>query len=478
VVSERGFDLGSNRWAFMTRPWRLRVHMVACVVAAVVLPLALGGWPTPEVTRAEVVTAAALIALSVINVEFGRMLDGGLRNSHRPHKALSAWAFAAALLLPVWWILPVVVTSYAHARWRGLRLQLWKWVGSAAYVVLAAVAARGVTVAMHGPEADWISSGPRALLVICAAATVFLAVETVLFLGSAFLNDAEDEVWLRRTLTSPRFYVTEGAMVLVGGLSAAVWASNPWLLPLMLPAYGLAQQAALHEPLAQQAKTDPKTGVYRYESWRGLALAERERCAGKQRGWAVIFADLDRFKPYNDTWGHLAGDAALAAVAGLLRTQLRARDLVGRFGGEEFCLFLPDANAGAAAEVAERLRAGVEALELPDTGAQVTLSLGVASVDSSQADCDLVDAIHAADQALYGAKERGRNAVHAVALVGTPTGVAATSVPAADTPPSKGPTGVGSTVPDPPDRPEQPAGADQAVDPADLVQPPRPAGLR
>jgi len=398
------------------------------VVAAVLLPLALGGWPTPQVTRAEALTAAALIILSVINVEFGRLLDGGLKNSHRPHRALSAWAFAAALLLPVWWVLPVVVTSYAHARWRGLRLQLWKWVGSAAYVVLAAVAARGVTVALQGSGTDWIAGGPRALLVVSSAAAAFLAVETVLFFGSAYLNDPDDEVWLRRTLRGPRFYVTEGAMLLVGGLSAAVWAGNPWLLPLMLPAYGLAQQAALHEPLIQQAKTDAKTGLYRYESWRALALEERERCVGKHRGWAVVFADIDRFKPYNDTWGHLAGDLALVSVAGLLRAQLRARDLVGRFGGEEFCLFLPDTAPGTAVEVAERLRTAVEGLELPDTGARVSLSLGVATVEPGDSDCDLVEAIHAADQALYQAKEYGRNAVRSVTLARDPDGGLSTTV--------------------------------------------------
>jgi len=234
-------------------------------------------------------------------------------------------------------------------------------------------------------------------------------------------------------------------MLLVGGLSAAVWASNPWLLPLMLPAYGLAQQAALHDPLAQLARTDAKTGVYRYESWRGLALAEHDRCVGRQRGWAVIFADLDRFKPYNDTWGHLAGDAALVAVAGLLRAQLRSRDLVGRFGGEEFCLFLPDATPDGAAEVAERLRAGVEALELPDTGARVTLSLGVACVDPGQADCDLAEAIHAADQALYRAKERGRNAVHVQVLVGRSTGAGSPS-PGGGGAPSPRPSGAGTTA--------------------------------
>jgi diguanylate cyclase (GGDEF)-like protein len=389
------------------------VHITACIAAAVVLPLVLGA-PTGEFTRAELLTASALIGLSVVNVEIGRLLDGGLNNSHRPHKALSAWAFAAALLLPLWWVLPVVVTSYAHARWRGLRLQPWKWVGSGAYVTLAAVAAGAAAGALRGPADTWPAGGPRDLAVVTLAAALFLVVEAVLFHGSAYLNHADDEVWLRRTLRSPGFYATEAAMLLVGGLSAAVWTGNPWLLPLMLPAYGLAQQAALNDPLQQQARTDAKTGAYRYESWRSLALAERERCAARGQPWSVVFADLDRFKPYNDTWGHLAGDAALAAVANQLKAHVRGRDLVGRFGGEEFCLFLSDTTQADAAEVAERLRAGVEALLLPDTDARITLSLGVACSDPTGEANGLVEAIHAADQALYRAKARGRNTVQVV----------------------------------------------------------------
>jgi diguanylate cyclase (GGDEF)-like protein len=430
----------SHTWAIAARPPWLRVYIGACVVAAVLLPATLGGLPGTTVPRVDLLTAGALIALSAINVEIGRLLDGGPRDSHRPHKALSAWALAAALLLPVWWVLPVVVTSYAHARWRGLRLQLWKWVGSGAFVVLAAVAAHATVAAVHGPGTGWVLGGPRALLVVSAACAVFLLVEVVLFHATAYLNDADDEVWLRRTLRSPRFYVTEAAMLLVGGLSAAVWASNPWLLPLMLPAYGLAQQAALHDPLQEQARTDPKTGVYRYESWRSLALVERDRCTARQQPWSVVFTDLDRFKPYNDTFGHLAGDAALAAVAELLRSQLRSRDLVGRFGGEEFCLFLSDTAPADAAEIAERLRAGVQALSLPDTGARVTLSLGVASADPAHGEQHLVQVIQAADEALYLAKARGRNTVHATTLGSTEPKPADPGRPSSPTPSRPSPT--------------------------------------
>jgi diguanylate cyclase (GGDEF)-like protein len=406
----------SRRWVFAQRPWPLRAHITACVLAALVLPLLLHDATSAHLAHGQPVTAAALLALSVVNVEIGRVLDGGVRHSHRPHKALSAWAFASALLLPSWWLVPVVFTIYAHARWRGMRVQLWKWIGSGAYVVLAALAASVTATWVHGPEPDWVAASARGLLAILAAAAVFLLVEAVLFHGSAYLNDADDEVWLRRTLAGPAFYTTEGAMLLVGGLSAAVWVTNPWLLPLLLPAYGLAQQAALSDPLRVRADTDSKTGVYRYECWRRLALAERDRCTARQQPWAVAFADLDQFKPYNDTWGHLAGDSALAAVADLLRARVRGRDVVGRFGGEEFSLFLSNTSVEEAREIAERLRQALASTPMPDTGARVTFSIGVAGADPARGEADLGHAIAQADRALYRAKEEGRNRVRVVGV--------------------------------------------------------------
>ena len=105
---------------------------------------------------------------------------------------------------------------------------------------------------------------------------------------------------------------------------------------LLLPAvYALAQRAALHEPLRERANVDAKTGLLRFEAWRQMAVGEAARCSARHRPWSLPFADLDHFTKHNDTWGHLAGDAALAAVAEALRSQLRSRDLLGRFGGEE-----------------------------------------------------------------------------------------------------------------------------------------------
>jgi diguanylate cyclase (GGDEF)-like protein len=191
-----------------------------------------------------------------------------------------------------------------------------------------------------------------------------------------------------------------------------VWTAGAWFLLLLIPVYGLAQRAVLHEPLRRRAETDEKTGLLRFESWRALAVAERGRCQDKRRPWSVVFADLDHFKAYNDTHGHLAGDSALLAVATALGRQLRSSDLVGRFGGEEFCVFLPDTPPDQCADIAERLRRAVSECELPEPGTRVTISLGAVTVLPADGDVEFNEALTAADRALMTAKLYGRDRVH------------------------------------------------------------------
>jgi signal transduction histidine kinase len=201
------------------------------------------------------VTAAVLVVVSVLNVEISRALSGGLARTHQPHKALSAWAFATALLLAAPWLLVVVPLTYAHARWRGLRLPLWKWIWSGCYLVLSGLAATLVRVALSGDSETWADSDSvRGLVVIVTAAVAFLAVESLLFTGSALLNRADDEVWLRRTLRSPSFYGTEAGVLLLAGLMAVVWTTNPWFTAFLIPMFLLAQRAALHGPLKERAE--------------------------------------------------------------------------------------------------------------------------------------------------------------------------------------------------------------------------------
>lgn len=397
------------RWAFLRTTRACQVWVTAAAAAALVVPLLLVPLGQGSTADSWVLTGLLLIGLSVLNIEIGRLLEGGRSDSQRPHKGLSAWAFASALLLPTWWLVPIVAFTYAHAWWRGLRVTPWKWVGSAAYVVLAASAAAVTAHVVIGDEPDLMhGSGLVGLVGVLTAAAAFLAVETVLFHGSAYLNHQDDEVWLRQTLRTASFYLTEAGVLLVGGLSAAIWTGGGWFVVLLAPVYLITQRAALHEPLRERADQDEKTGTLRFESWRRLAILGSERCQRRRQPWSVLFADLDHFKAFNDEWGHLVGDDALVAVAQAIRAELRSDDILGRFGGEEFCIFLPGVTAEEAMRVAERIRCGVSSSSIP-RAAPITISIGLAAVAPEDDPIEFVSVLTAADRALFQAKHDGRN---------------------------------------------------------------------
>jgi diguanylate cyclase (GGDEF)-like protein len=419
-MADAGSTLEPRSWpAFLRTPRACQVWVTTACLAAGTLPLALDHHVGQGHTLHEPLTALALICGSVLNVEIGRVLEGGAADSQRPHKALSTWSFACAIVLSVGWLLPVVAACYAHARWRGLRVPLWKWVGSAAYVVLAGITAAAVVHMVLGEDVSLTrGDGLRGMVAVLAGTAVFLAVEAVMFHGSAYLNAASDETWLRQTLRQPSFYLTEAGVLLVGGLTAAIWIAAPWFLALLLPVFVLAQRAALHEPLRHRADHDDKTGLLRFERWDRLARVAAARCDRQGRPWSVLFADLDHFKVFNDTWGHLAGDLALETAATALRGELRSDDLVARFGGEEFCVFLPGTGLEDGQALAERIRVAIEAAELTD-GQRLTVSVGVATVDPRRhaVECPepfgIEAVVRSADRALYEAKHSGRNTTRA-----------------------------------------------------------------
>jgi diguanylate cyclase (GGDEF)-like protein len=172
------------------------------------------------------------------------------------------------------------------------------------------------------------------------------------------------------------------------------------------------QRSLRHASLAAAARTDAKTGLLNAGAWQREAAVEVTRAAPAQTPLAVAIADIDHFKAVNDTYGHLAGDAVLAAVSAAMRDLLRDCDLCGRFGGEEFALLLPRTTAAQALEITERIRQGISQLAIPrdgTTAVRVTISIGVAL--PSQARHTLDDLLAAADHALYQAKRSGRDRV-------------------------------------------------------------------
>ncbi|HEX9163322.1 MAG TPA: GGDEF domain-containing protein [Thermoanaerobaculia bacterium] len=163
------------------------------------------------------------------------------------------------------------------------------------------------------------------------------------------------------------------------------------------------------DELNARARTDDLTGLPNFRAFRERSDVEIARAMRYAERFGVLILDLDRFKMYNDRFGHLAGNAALQRVAQVIRETVRAVDFPARYGGEEFAVIVPLADAEALARVAERIRANVAGLPAAADGTQVTISIGAAIFPD---DGELADVLfHTADERLYEAKRLGRNRV-------------------------------------------------------------------
>ena len=185
------------------------------------------------------------------------------------------------------------------------------------------------------------------------------------------------------------------------------------LLALLLRSE-LRRRTAAERQLAVQATTDGLTGLPNRRQFNEVIGREWQRAAREQTPVSLLMIDADRFKAYNDSYGHQAGDDMLRAIGECVGASVRrSTDLAARFGGEEFAVLLPGAYLDGAAEIAEKIRTSVGELRMRDhegLRAPSTVSVGVACVMPS-AGQHYRDLIEAADQALYDAKRHGRNRV-------------------------------------------------------------------
>lgn len=159
----------------------------------------------------------------------------------------------------------------------------------------------------------------------------------------------------------------------------------------------------------QLAYLDGLTGIFNRRFFEMRIVEEIERARRYGSGMAVVMADIDQFKKLNDEFGHLLGDEVLRQVSSLFHQNLRKIDVVCRYGGEEFALLLTQTNATQALAVAEKLRKMVEEWQFPGVPRTVTISAGVAAFPDHGTSRD--ELVRAADNALYAAKQTGRNRV-------------------------------------------------------------------
>lgn len=415
------------RSAFAFRSWGLwsqRPRVIAyCLTsdacaAAVTAFLFVKG----PVTARDGVVLAALATLGLLQAELSRGVERMRRRVSRvAHiNMTSVWTFAAVLMLPPELTAVLVVILYWHlaARswYRIKRVPMWRTVNNASLVILTCYAAQ-LSLAFSGVDgiADAMHRSWEGLGAVGLATAVYFVV------GALIVIPARDTIartweglfdgWAENLL--------ELATLCLGALTALAGVAMPGLALAILPPLLMLHRAVLVKQLEVAATTDDKTGVLNTAGWHHIAQRELER--SKQRGisFGLLMIDLDFFKRINDDHGHLAGDEVLKAVAAVINHEVRDRDAVGRFGGEEFVVLLPDIDQRNTVTVAERIRHAIAELEVaaphadtadgPVTIRKLSASIGVALYPTSGH--GLQQVLDAADTALYQAKHAGRNRV-------------------------------------------------------------------
>jgi diguanylate cyclase (GGDEF)-like protein/PAS domain S-box-containing protein len=173
----------------------------------------------------------------------------------------------------------------------------------------------------------------------------------------------------------------------------------------------ITERKRLKEELQQQATTDELTGIFNRRHFQQLALGELKRANRFKHSLTIVLIDIDHFKHVNDTLGHAAGDQALLAFTKICQKNIREIDIFARFGGDEFALLLPEADYVQAYVAVDRIRMAVSALPIDLEGklVSITISSGIANLSGNEESFDKL--LSQADQALYQAKEAGRNKV-------------------------------------------------------------------
>ena len=407
IIGERG--------SLLTVPVRAMCYQLLVVI----LTLGILAWSTATVTVAgsQWLTLGVLVVCAVAHNELARGIERGRREVSGPgHVDLcSVWLFAGALLLPLPLVGLLLVLVYGHYQWRSTFIALHRRIFSVAVLVLSALAAQQVLGLIGGPGHLFGASVNTTVGVILLALAVYTVVDVALIATRVHLYRAPG-VTVRKVFGDPSKHMLEISTLFYGSLLAFAVGYSPVLVVLAFPPVLMLHRSVLLKQVEEKSRKDSKTGLFNNEGWHRNANRERSRALRAKEGFGVLMVDLDHFKKVNDTYGHVAGDAVLKAVADAISGEVRDYDSVGRFGGEEFVVLLPGMTEADGVGVAERIRHAVTqlAVEAPVEGATTVIrnlsaSIGVSTFPS--AGDDLEPLLLAADAALYKAKNTGRNRV-------------------------------------------------------------------
>lgn len=396
---------GASRKDGMPLPGTLYGLATAAVALAVAVPFALRidrqleGW-----TDFALIAAGAAIAQLFV-------VHQGPR-THQSYHAHAVFLLPAIMLLPPELLVLVAVVQHVP-EWLKERYAWYIQSFNICVFTIANMASWAVAHEIMDAGSLIPSANARFALAGCVACLLYVGLNhTVLapmlrFARNLSIRELRDSLFSFESLT------TDLVLGSLGLIVAAFWQWNPYLVPFAILPLLLIHRSLAVPQLQAEARVDAKTGLFNARHLANVLSDELGRAARFDRPLSLIMADLDLLRDINNTYGHLAGDAVLKGVAEIFRQQLRHYDVPARFGGEEFCILLPETPPDQALEIADRIRRAVAARDfLVETSSEpihATISLGVAGFPRDGSDAN--ELIHQADLAVYRAKLQGRNRV-------------------------------------------------------------------
>jgi len=386
-----------------------RGFVLAYCLTVFVLGLTAGALAAVQATATAIPTAhlVVVVALAVGSLALsavserrrGQLLSGPSWDVH------SVWLLTAVLLLPIRVALLMSLLLLVQALWvrRVPTARAGLYWGAA---VLAMLAARAV--------GGWVAPELTVLRVLGAAAALLVVQGAVVLALSRMVLITRS--WAT-AVGEPAGLLAEASALALGALLSVAIAADASFAVLAVPVLLLIEGSS-HVPLLRRsAQLDAKTGLQSTLHWQNQAAERLATARQHSRSAALVLLDVDRFKTVNDSVGHVAGDAVLAAVAQASAGQLRSGDVIGRFGGDEIVALLVSATTEQAGVVGDRMRSAVSDLQVMTRGVDgsalrvdgLTVSVGVAGTDENG--FELPDLLLAADGALLQAKRTGRNRV-------------------------------------------------------------------
>jgi diguanylate cyclase (GGDEF)-like protein/putative nucleotidyltransferase with HDIG domain len=390
---------------FATLPRQARTFILATLFAGAALTafeVVLG--PAQELDVTLLAVAAVLCA--------GANLFEVFAPGHYSLQPNFAFFFWAAVLLPPWAIAALAVICFLPG-WAAKRFPWFKVAFNMANYLIAGLVAHAIVAGAHVFAGSGLPElGGIGALAAAAAAFAFVNHLLLVFVAS-FASGSPVRTGLHQLAEG---FPLDAALAATGACLAVLWESGPAAALLTLGPIGLIYRALLVPQLEHRARTDPKTGLFNFAHFSerlGESLADAHRRGGSL---AVVVVDLDHLREINNRFGHLVGDRVIGAVAEELGETGRLDATAARFGGEEFCLLLPDVSIEDARGCAEGLRERVAALRFREEDGKiaggtvkVTLSAGIAAFPDHGDSAD--ELLKAADLAVYEAKAAGRNRV-------------------------------------------------------------------